>query len=98
MALEINNIDGVICLKGNVTNSHAQEIKGYFKALLTIQDIVNINLCQIKEGTKELTSALKSLTNDISENKTLNYYGFAEPAVKQLYAQINSLSNFYQAA
>lgn len=98
MALEINNIYGVICLKGKVSNSHVQEVKGYFKALLTIENSVIINLCEVKKGAKKLTRVLESLKNELSEEKSLKYYSFPEPAVRELYEQINSSANFYQAA
>lgn len=98
MAIEINNIYGVICMKGNVSNSQAQEVKGYFKALLTLEDSVIINLCQIKKGTKKLTRVLDSLIAELSEEKSLTYYSYPELAVKELYARLNHPSNFYQAA
>jgi len=98
MALEINNIDGVICLKGNVSSSRLHEITGYFESVLTYQNTVHINLCQIKEGSLEIKRALDSIKEELSEDKTINYYGHAEAAVKKLYAQINDPSNFYQAA
>ncbi|MFT5863354.1 MAG: hypothetical protein ACI828_002012 [Flavobacteriales bacterium] len=97
MGLEIKDISGVICLKGKVSNSHLQDLKGYFKALLTVQDTVNINLCQIKKGTKKLTSVLDSLKEELSKGKTLNYYCFTEPAASKLYAELNHPSNYYQA-
>lgn len=98
MSLEINNIYGVICLKGKVSNSHLQEVKGYFKALLAIEDHVIINLCQVKKGTKKLKRVLESIKNELNEEKTLKYFSFPTPAVEELYAQLNHPSNFYQAA
>ena len=98
MALEIKNIFGVICLKGKVSNSHVQEVKGYFKTLLTIEDSVIINLCQIQKGTEKLVRVLDSLQSELSEEKSLKYYSYPEPAVKELFAQLNHPSNFYQAA
>lgn len=98
MALEIKNISGVICLKGTVSSSHVQDLKGYFKALLTVQDTVNINLCQIKKGTKKLTNILDNLKVELTKEKTLNYYSFTDPTAFRLYAEINHPSNFYRAA
>lgn len=98
MALEINNIYGVICLKGKVSNSHVQEIKGYFKTLLTLNDSVIINLCRVKKGNKKLKRILDNLKNEIAEEKSLMYFSYPEPAIKELYAQLNHSSNFYQAA
>jgi hypothetical protein len=98
MALEMNNINGVICLKGTISNSHVQEVKGYFKALLLCQNTVNINLCQVHKGIKKLTVVLDDLKSELDDTKTLNYYGFASPAVTLRYAQLNHSSNFYQAA
>jgi hypothetical protein len=98
MALEINNIYGVTCIKGKVSSTHVQEVKGYFKALLTIQDNVIINLCEVKKGTKKLVSVLENLQAEISEEKSLKFFSYPEPAVKELYAQLNSEANYYQAA
>lgn len=98
MSLEINNVYGVICLKGKVSNSHLQEVKSYFKALLTIENSVIINLCEVKKGTKKLTRVLDDIKNELTEEKSLKYYSFPEPAVRELYAQLNDASNFYQAA
>lgn len=98
MALEIKNIYGVTCLKGKVSNSHLQEIKSYFKALLTIENSIIINLCELKKGTKKLTRVLESIQGELQEDQSLKFYSFPEPAVRELYAQINSASNFYQAA
>ena len=50
MALEINNIYGVTCIKGKVSNTHVQEVKGYFKALLSVEDNVIINL-ELNDGS-----------------------------------------------
>lgn len=98
MALEINNVYGVTCIKGNVSHSHLQEIKNYFKALLTLENSVIINLCEVKKGAKKLSSALDSIIAELPEEKSLKYYSFPGPAVKELYAQLNHMSNFYQAA
>lgn len=98
MALEINNVYGVTCLKGKVSHSHLQEVKSYFKALLTIENSVIINLCEVKKGAKKLTRVLDSIKSELSEEKSLKYYSFPEPAVKELYVQLNDASNFYQAA
>lgn len=98
MALEINNVYGVTCIRGNVSNSHLQEIKNYFKALLSIENSVIINLCEVKKGAKKLSRILDSIKSELSEEKSLKYYSFPEPAVKELYAQLNDASNFYQAA
>lgn len=98
MALEIKNISGVICLKGKVSNSHLQDLKGYFKTLLTVEDTVNVNLCQIKKGTKKLTAVLDTLKEELAREKSLNYFGFTKPSVQQRYAELNHPSNFYQAA
>jgi len=98
MALEINNMYGVICLKGKVSNSHLQEIKRYFEVLLQKEDEVIINFCQVKKGARKLTRILDTLKRETPQDKTLNYYGFTEPKVRELYAQINDPANYYQAA
>lgn len=98
MALKINNIYGVICVKGEVSTSHEQEITGYFKALLSIQDSVIINLCEVKEGRERLTKTLDGLKNELNEEQSLHYYSYPGPAVEKLYEQLNNPANFYQAA
>lgn len=98
MALEINNIYGVTCIKGKVSNTHVQEVKGYFKALLSVEDNVIINLCEVKKGAKKLVRVLESFQAEISEEKSLKFFSYPEPAVAELYAQLNNKANYYQAA
>lgn len=98
MALKINNIYGVICMKGEVCNSRTSEIRGYFKALLSTQDSVIINLCEVKDGREQLTKTLDGLKNELNEEQSLDYYSYPGPAVEKLYEQLNNPANFYQAA
>jgi hypothetical protein len=98
MALKINNIYGVICMKGEVSSSHTQEVRGYFKALLSIQDSVIINLCEVKEGREQLTKILEGLKSELNEEQSLDYYSYPGPAVEKLYEQLNNPANFYQTA
>lgn len=98
MALKINNIYGVICMKGEVSNSHEQEVKSYFKALLNIQNSVIINLCEVKIGRERLTTILDTLQNELNEEQSLHYYSHPGPAVEKLYEELNNPANFYQAA
>ncbi len=98
MALKINNIYGVICMKGEVSGSQEQEVKSYFKALLNIQDTVIINLCEVKQGRQRLTKILEGLRSNLNEEQSLDYYSYPGPAVEKLYQKLNNPENFYQAA
>lgn len=98
MALTINNIYGVICMKGEVSGSHEQEVKSYFKALLSLQDTVIINLCEVKQGRQRLTTTLDALQKELTEDQSLDYYSYPGPAVEKLYEQLNDPANFYKAA
>ncbi len=98
MALEINNIYGVTCVKGKVSHSNTQELKNHFKALISLERHLVINLCEVKKGVKKLTRILDMIKDEISEDQSLDYYSFPEPAVKKLYERINDKANFYQHA
>ncbi len=98
MALEIKNISGVICLKGNVSTSQLEHLELYFETLLNEQDDINVNFCQINDGIEDLTSLLKTIENKLDENKTLNYYGIAKPEAIRRYFELNNARNFYHAA
>ncbi len=98
MALKINNIYGVICIKGNVIASQEREVKDYFKALLRIEDSIIINLCEVKKGRERLYAILENLKSNLSDEQTLDYFSYPGPAVAKLYEQLNDPANFYQAA
>lgn len=98
MALKIQKIYGVICIKGDVSGSHEQEVKNYFKVLLSTQNSVVINLCAVKEGMLRLTTILDALQNELKEDQSLDYFSYPSPAVEKLYEELNNPANFYQAA
>ncbi|MBE15642.1 MAG: hypothetical protein ABNH00_03820 [Dokdonia sp.] len=98
MALQINTIDKVICLKGKVGSEHLLELTNYFKALLKFEDTLTINLCELREGKESLEIILNELQGQLPEEKQLIYYGFTEARVQQLFMAIENEANFYQAA
>jgi len=98
MALKIKDIYGVICIKGEMSNSHEQEVRSYFNALLSIQDAVIINLCEVKEGRERLTNILEDIKNGLNKEQSLDYFSYPGPAVEKLYEQLNDPANFYQLA
>ena len=98
MALKIREIFGVICIKGTVSGSHEQEVKNYFEALLSIQDTVIINICEVKQGRERLAKIFDSLKDNLNDEQSLDYFSYPGPAVEKLYEELNNPANFYQAA
>lgn len=98
MALKIKNISGVICIKGKIVASQRQEIRNYFNALLTVEDAVMINLCEVKKGNVELTNWLDAIMDQLPKEKSLHYYGCPGKVVEKLYKEINNPANFYRTA
>lgn len=98
MALKIQNIYGVTCIKGDVVASQKKEIENYFRVLLTLEDSVIINLCAVKQGFKQLSTWLDTIIDELPESKSLHYFSYPGPAVQKLYEQLNDPANFYQAA
>ncbi len=98
MAFKIKNIDGVICLKGEVATTHIREVYGFIKASFRINDQLIVNLCELTSNHELVKNMLEGLKTTLNEDQQLIYYGFTEPKVKQLFAEINNPANFYQAA
>lgn len=98
MALEIKIIDGVYCIKGKVTTNRLIELKNYFTAALQFENRVIVNLCQVNEGRNSLMSVLQKMKDGLQEGKYLDFFGAPEPNVVQLFQELNSPANYYQAA
>ncbi|WP_298952547.1 hypothetical protein [uncultured Nonlabens sp.] len=98
MALEIKNIEGVICLKGTVSSSHTPEVLNFFKSLLRIDKRVVVNLCGLQDGQDYFFKELKFFKESIDEDQEFIFYGATQKEAVQLYSEINNPINFYNAA
>ncbi|KQC33365.1 hypothetical protein AAU57_08600 [Nonlabens sp. YIK11] len=98
MALEIKNIEGVICIKGEVTTNRLTELKNYFTAALKFENRLVVNVCQVGHGQASLLFLLQQIKDSLSIDRSLIFFGSPDRNVKQLLKEINSPANYYQAA
>lgn len=98
MALEINSIEGVICLKGEITTNRLMELKNYFTTVLNFENQIVVNLCQVGCGQASLMFMLQQIKDSLTINKSLIFFGTPDSNVETLYQELNSPANYYQAA
>ena len=75
MAIEIKEIDGVICIKGNVSQNQLSELEHYFSALLKFEKRVLVNLSQVTNGFNGLYKLLHTLNVSLTQGKELVFFG-----------------------
>ncbi len=98
MALEIKNIEGVICIKGEVAANRLTELKNYFTTALKFETRIVVNVCQVSHGQASLLYLLQQIKDSLTIDKSLIFFGTPDRNVKQLYQELNSPANYYQAA
>ena len=98
MSLEINSIDGVICIKGEVQASRLSELRNYFTTALKFENRLVVNVSQVGRGQTLLLFLLQQIKDELTIDKSLIFFGKPESNVKKLYNELNSPANYYQAA
>ncbi len=98
MALEIKNIEGVICLKGAVSSSHITELVNFFKGLLELESRVIVNFCNVTSNQKSILREFIKLENSLTDEQEFLFYGETPDDAIQLYKELNSPLNFYRIA
>ena len=92
MALEIKNIEGVICLKGAVSSSHITEVVNFLKGLIEIESRV-ISGFRDPENVRVI-----KIENNLTDDHEFLFYGATPDDAVQLYKEINNTQNFYSTA
>ncbi|WP_405369516.1 hypothetical protein [Nonlabens sp. Asnod2-A12] len=90
MALEINEIEGVLTLTGTVSNTHVQELLNFISIVVETENKVILNLCGLKEGKELLMGRLNEMKRTIADDKMLLFYGAKTENVSLLFQQINN--------
>lgn len=98
MALEIKNIEGVICLKGAVSSSHITEVVNFLKGLIAIESRVIVNFCDVTANQKSLLREFIKIENNLTDDQEFLFYGATPDDAVQLYKEINNTQNFYSTA
>ena len=98
MALQIKNIEGVTCIKGEVSTNRLMELKNYFTTALKFENRLVVNCCQVGQGQSSLLSLLQQIKDSLTIDQSLIFYGTPDHKVKQLYQELNSPANYYRAA
>jgi len=75
MAIEIREIDGVICVKGNISQNQLAEVENYFTTLLKYEKKVLINLTQVEVGLNPLQTLLKSINKKLTQGREMVVFG-----------------------
>jgi hypothetical protein len=90
MALEIEDREGVICFKGEVSNSHIQEVLAFISILIDIEHKVILDLCGLKKGREILLASLKNIKKNLPDDKMLLFFSANDKNTILLFQQINN--------
>jgi len=90
MALKIQDREGIICFKGEASNSHIQEVLTFIIMLVEIEHKVILNLCGLEKGKDILIAGLKNIKKNLEDDKRLSFFSSNDKNVILLFQQINN--------